>query len=193
MQPCSECNITFKFKTYTIPDALQVLTNTGDVIIDTGLISTGDNFNIYGPMLIDACDLSVCLDAPNGGTAWVLEVESDCGATLSEAGGQNIDNNPYCWFLNPVPTETETETIKPPQCPTSTGDCAQLGGAIISELCYCLEGPGGAYPDLIERKCKLPPGCECPPSFPDWRCQNNNDGSWTITEYVPDSCASLGC
>jgi hypothetical protein len=147
-----------------------------------GFSMAGSDFNITRADLEAAS--SAAMDSP----AWNKVVFPGSDFAI-------LDSNEFPEFPCRVAALPEWDplAIKLPQCPTSTGDCAQLGGAIISELCYCLEGPGGAYPDLIERKCKLPPGCECPPSFPYWRCQNNNDGSWTITEYVPDSCASLGC
>jgi hypothetical protein len=126
-----------------------VVTNTGDVIIDTGLISTGDNFNIYGPMLIDACDLSVCLDAPTAGTLWVLEVESDCGAVLNVSGGQNEGGNPYCWTLNPSPCGgcPSVEEITGASSITIGGS---VNGVVIPAQSVSIVEPYGAFEYSID-------------------------------------------
>jgi hypothetical protein len=82
--------MTIKFKTYTIPDRLTVTDNTGS-ILDTGSISTYQNYNTY---IVEAtCPVEVCVQAPLAGTAWIIDI-TGCDFTLNQSGGQVSS---LCW------------------------------------------------------------------------------------------------
>ncbi|MCK9433822.1 MAG: hypothetical protein M0R32_03150 [Candidatus Cloacimonetes bacterium] len=86
------CSLDICFKTFTIPDQLTVYYG-GSVILDTGMISTGDSFACYS-LIGEYYDeeIRVEVNAPTVGTAWELEI-SGCGKALSTSGGQGY----YCW------------------------------------------------------------------------------------------------
>jgi len=111
------CSLDICFKTFTIPDQLTVYYG-GSVILDTGMISTGNSFACYS-LIGEYYDeeISIEVNAPTVGTAWELEI-SGCGEVLSTAGGQGY----YCW---PDPCSSlssgESES-SPDESDTSDGD-----------------------------------------------------------------------
>jgi hypothetical protein len=59
-----------QFRTYTIPDRLIVSSPSQGVLIDTGMISTGNDFVTFNIAI--PTDATITLDAPNQYTAWDL-------------------------------------------------------------------------------------------------------------------------
>ena len=76
--------------TYIVPDRLLVEVD-GGIILDTGYISTGNQYQIFGPFILDPTSyVSATVDAPLGGTAWQLQW------VLSNAcAGVPTSSNPY--------------------------------------------------------------------------------------------------
>jgi hypothetical protein len=64
---------------------LQVSDNFG-IQLDTGEISTGNAYNTYNLTNLD-CPVSICVFAPNLGTAWDVEADG-CGMSINQSGGQ---------------------------------------------------------------------------------------------------------
>lgn len=94
----SGCSLDICFKTFTVPDQLLVYVD-GILIFDTGMISTGDDFNcwtiedIYG-------DVSFIVNAPIAGTAWELKIDG-CGTHIDTGGGMG-------WFCYPFECSTSS-------------------------------------------------------------------------------------
>lgn len=86
-----------QFRTYTIPDRLIVSSPSQGVLIDTGMISTGNDFVTFNIAI--PTDATITLDAPNQYTAWDLIISGDCGFGLNTSGGQNINGTPYRWIV----------------------------------------------------------------------------------------------
>ena len=96
--------LTFEFKTYVVPDRLLV-TQGGTVLLDTGFIATGDNFDTFIVNHVEG-PFDFCVDAPTAGTIWELTI-SGGGYNLSTNGEQGY----FCWNydtilkLNPTPNQ----------------------------------------------------------------------------------------
>ena len=93
---CPECDDGSKptctevhFKTFTIPDSIQVLCD-GEVVCDTGMISTGNAFE--NVCTVTCCDPEFCVCAPLKGTRWELKlVDCDTKSAKKRIGGQGVD------------------------------------------------------------------------------------------------------
>jgi hypothetical protein len=85
--------LSISFKTFTIPDSLYIYDSGNNEIFSLIDISTGNNFETAYLSGVNDCNLSVCVDAPLDGTAWVLEI-SGC-LNVSASGGQLVI--PRCW------------------------------------------------------------------------------------------------
>ena len=161
---CSNCNLTIKFRTYTIPDRLYITRENGESILDTGMISTYGQWETYTYENASICGMDICVDSPNLGTVWDIEIKSNCGLNESRTGGQS--NTPTCFGI---------------PCPTTIANCASLGGYITYGYCECLEGPGGGFPDMIQTFCHYPIGCTCNAFY----CEEG-----TFFEFTPASCCA---
>jgi len=83
----SPCDLTVQFRTFTIPDRLEVYDANG-LQLDTGDISTGLSFNTYNFSQLE-CPITVCVYAPSAGTAWDIKING-CGMNVQERGGQVV-------------------------------------------------------------------------------------------------------
>jgi hypothetical protein len=105
-QPPFSCcgHVILKFKTFTIPDCLNVYSSGNSLLYSTGFISTGDEF-VTIDLFNLPCGFYMCVDAPASGTLWELDVSGIPYGTgvgmycpvFQVSGGQNIYDIPYCF------------------------------------------------------------------------------------------------
>jgi hypothetical protein len=121
----SPCDLTVRFKTYSIPDRLEVYDNNG-LVLDTGSISTGSSFVQYDLTQLE-CPVRVCIYAPTSGTAWAVQLQG-CGFNISTTGGQVVEK---CFETPGLQSESSSSSeseLAPVACGT-TG-CTKDGVAV---------------------------------------------------------------
>jgi len=194
--PGESCGtMTIKFKTYTIPDRLTVTDNTGS-ILDTGSISTYQNYNTY---IVEAvCPVEVCVSAPLAGTAWIIDI-TGCDFTLNQAGGQ-VSN--ICWTNSS--SSSMSLAPSPPSSSNSSSSCSSwvssnsssCSSSCSSSSCSCSSCSSSSSSGLLfgyavwlaQWSC-LGDGAWNSPQFAFWSPNTNGShfGNWvTVDISSPD-------
>jgi hypothetical protein len=161
------CDLTVQFKTFTIPDGLKVIDNTGTVL-DTGAISTGNSFNTYNFTDLE-CPVKVCVTAPTSGTAWELIVEG-CGMHIDTTGGQVSE---IC-FEPPELTPLAKVNCTGNSDPRMKVTVCWTGGNDTSGV-YNFLGESGTYASFSNGESKI----VCPTNYSVKATNNSSQEGWT--------------
>jgi hypothetical protein len=181
-EPCLD--IDMQFKSGAIIDELGggIAVILKKIIAQAGFWTSGNGPEINGFSIagsdfdITRADLENAASAEMGSPTWNKVVFPGSDFAI-------LDSTEFAQFPCREPVLPGWDPLAIRVCPTTIENCIARGGTITYGLCECLEGPGGANPDMIQVFCNLPAECECPPTIDSFFCEGN-----AFFQYIPASC-----